>query len=129
MHEFSTMQQIIETALEELQHYKDASITKLVLEIGELTFLGEEQLQFAFSLLREDTMLENASLEIKTIKTKGKCSCGYEGEVNYKYKEDFHLSFPVLSCPRCGEPLDIIEGRECLIKHVEMEVDDVPTSG
>lgn len=127
MHEFSTMQQIIETVINEIQNHKKAPITKLVLDIGELTFLGEEQLQFSFNLLKEDTLLEKASLEINTIKTKGRCTCGYEGDVNYKYKEDFHLAFPVLACPICSQHLEITEGRECLIKHIEIEVDDVPS--
>lgn len=127
MHEFSTMQQIVETVIEEIRDHKDAIISKLVLEIGELTFLGEEQLQFAFDLLKKDTPLETAQLEIRTIKTQGRCTCGYEGNVDYQYKEDFHLSFPILACPSCAKHLDIVQGRECLIKHVEMEVDDVST--
>ncbi|RLF61340.1 MAG: hydrogenase maturation nickel metallochaperone HypA [Thermoplasmata archaeon] len=122
MHEFSTMQQIVAAILEEARRQHATAIYRVSLEIGELTFLGEEQLRFAFQILTEGTLLAGAELTIETLKTEVRCSCGYRGGVDYGLKEEFHLSFPLLKCPRCGGDVDILSGRECAIKNVEMEV-------
>ncbi|MGC9308536.1 MAG: hydrogenase/urease maturation nickel metallochaperone HypA, partial [Thermoplasmatota archaeon] len=105
------------------------AITRVVLDIGELTFLGEEQLRFAFHVLREDTLLGGAELVINRIPPQVTCSCGYEGAVEYEEKEDFHIRFPLLRCPECGGSVHVQRGRECLIKHIEIERDDVPAAG
>ncbi len=125
MHEFSTMQNILNTILDEAYKYKAKKINKIVIEIGELTFLAEEQLKFAFEILKEGTIFENAELIIKKLDAKIRCKCGYEGKVKYAIKEDFHLYFPILKCPICGGEVEIIKGRECLVKKVEMEIENV----
>ncbi len=125
MHEFATMQQIIYAILEEAKKCNAKEVSKVFLEIGELTFLGEEQLKFAFDILKEETILENAELIIEKVKAKIKCECGYEGGIEYGLKEEFHIAFPILKCPVCGGDVEIIKGRECLIKKVEMEIEDV----
>ena len=129
MHEFSTMSSIVTTVLEEGKKHNAMAITRVVLNIGELTFLGEEQLRFAFQVLSEDTLLDGAELVINRIPPQVTCSCGYEGDVEYEEKEDFHIRFPLLRCPKCGGSVHVQHGRECLIKHIEIERDDVPAAG
>ncbi len=124
MHEFSTMQQIVYAIIEEARRYKAKEVSRVILQIGELTFLGEEQLKFAFDILKEDTIMENAELVIEKIKAEVRCECGYQGGIEYGLKEEFHLMFPILKCPRCGKEVEIIRGRECLIKSVEMEIEE-----
>jgi len=128
MHEFSTMNQIVNAILEEGRKHHAHKIEKVILEIGELTFLGEEQLRFAFDLLTEGTILEGAELEIEKKEIEVRCSCGYEGKIEYEEKEEFHFLIPLLKCPRCNEEVEIIKGRECIIKSVRMEMEDVPTA-
>jgi len=123
MHEFSTMQSIVNAIMDEAKKHGAIKITKVELEIGELTFLGEEQLRFAFEILKEGTIMEKAELFIEKIGAEVKCiKCGYQGKVNYGMKEEFHLSFPILKCPECGGEVEIVRGRECIVKGVEMEV-------
>ncbi len=129
MHEFSTMSSIVATVLEEGKKHGASAITRVVLDIGELTFLGEEQLRFAFKVLREGTLLDGADLVINRVAPQVACSCGYTGDVGYEEKKEFHIRFPVLRCPECGGPVDVRQGRECLIKHIEIERDDVPAEG
>ncbi len=121
------MQQIVATILEEVKQQHAVAVHWVTLEIGDLTFLGHEQLSFAFSLLSEGTPLEHAELFIRPIRASVKCSCGFEGDAADGFKEDFHLSFPILKCPRCGGSVDVVKGRECIIKTVNMEVSDHPT--
>ena len=126
MHEFSTMEGIVSAIREEGKKHNAKAITKVWLEIGELTFLGEEQLRFAFEVLTKDTEMEGAELVIEKVAPKVRCKCGYEGNVNYDEKEEFHIQFPILKCPLCGSDVEITSGRECLIKNIEIEVEDVP---
>jgi hydrogenase nickel incorporation protein HypA/HybF len=129
MHEFSTMSGIVNAVRGEGRRHNAKAIIKVTLEIGELTFLGEEQLKFAFGVLTEGTEMEGAELLIKKVEPSVKCSCGYEGAVEYAEKEEFHIQFPILRCPVCGSDVEIMSGRECLIKNVEVEVEDVPSQG
>ncbi|MBC7080977.1 MAG: hydrogenase maturation nickel metallochaperone HypA [Thermoplasmatales archaeon] len=121
MHEFSTMQNIMSIVIEEAKKMGAKKISKVTVEIGELTFLGEEQMKFAFNLLKEGTIAENAELVIIKIKAKIKCKCGYKGEIRYGEKNDFHIIFPIINCPLCGNDAEILEGKECRIKSIEVE--------
>jgi hydrogenase nickel incorporation protein HypA/HybF len=129
MHEFSTMQQIVTAILQEAQRRRATDIGRVKVEIGELTFLGTEQLTFAFSILKENTLLANATLDIKVTPAAVQCkTCDYTGGIEHGFKDEFHLSFPLLKCPLCGGDVDVIAGKECLIKSVELEVENCDTS-
>ena len=60
MHEYSIMSQVIQAILDEAGKNKLNTISKVTLEIGELTFLGEEQLRFCYEVLSKDNMRSNA---------------------------------------------------------------------
>lgn len=122
MHEFSTMQNIVSVVIDEAKKMGAKEINKVIIEVGELTFLGEEQMKFAFDLLKEGTIAENAELVIRKTKAKIKCKCGYEGEIRYMEKDEFHIIFPIINCPVCGGEAEILEGRECRVKSMEVEV-------
>jgi len=123
MHEFSTMQHIVEVILSEAHKHNPEKITRVNLEIGELTFLGIEQLQFAFQVLRRGTLLENAELKIDTVKPLIRCTtCGYSGDTEYDERPELHFMIPLLKCPRCGKDIEIVKGRECVVTSIQMEV-------
>ena len=121
MHEFSRTSQIVEAVLSEAEKQGAAKVIEVEVEIGDLTFLGLEQVRFAYKILTEKTMAENSKLAIKEIKGRGKCNdCGYEGPLSYLDDPQFHVSFPTFNCPRCGKPLSISAGRECIIKRIRI---------
>jgi len=127
MHEFSTMTSIVDAVSEEACNHQADRVVQVTLEIGALTFLNDEQLRFAFDVLTKDTTLDGAALVIKTVSPEVQCSCGYTGNSLYGEKE-FHMIVPILQCPLCGELVQIIRGRECLIKNIELEVEDVSSA-
>jgi len=129
MHEFSTMTGIVNAVREVGKKHNASAVTKVILEIGELTFLGEEQLRFAFDVLTKNTEVDGAELVIEKVRPKVRCLCGYEGDVEYDEKEEFHIQFPILKCPVCGSDVEITSGRECLIRNIEIEVENVPSEG
>ncbi len=124
MHEFSVMNQIVNAVLEEVKNHNVKSVDEVHLEIGELTFLGHEQMRFAYQILTEKNMLKDSKIIISEKKAKIKCSqCGYNGKIRYDYESSFHFSLPTFTCPKCNGSVDIVEGKECVIRRIVAEGD------
>lgn len=131
MHEFSIMTEIVSTINAEIKKHKFKSIEKVYLEVGELMFLGEDQLKFGYGILTQDNeVLKNSELIIETKKPKIECgSCGYQGELPSENIGDLndptlHFRFPKFSCPECNGPIKILEGRACIIRNISGMVED-----
>lgn len=124
MHEFSFMSEIVTSILEEARKRDAAKVEAVVLELGEFTMLGEEQMRFSYEVLAKDSILEGSELEIRIIKGTVKCDCGFEGEMSVSEDAPHRVS-PILECPECHGPARIVSGRECLIRDIRMVVPDV----
>lgn len=124
MHEFSVMGQIVDSILEEAKKRHATKVESVELELGDYTMLGEEQLRFAFQVLTKDTILANAALNVKHLKGRVKCSCGYDGNVPVG-DDTLHKIAPILECPECKGAAEIVEGRECIVRNIRMVVPDV----
>ncbi len=116
MHEYSVMNQLVSALLEELDERDVNRVKEVRIEVGELTFLGDNQLKFAYETLSQDTILEGSELDIENVESKIKCEeCGYEGGVNYSDRTSVHYQVPVISCPECNSKPDIVQGKETKI--------------
>jgi hydrogenase nickel incorporation protein HypA/HybF len=121
VHEFSVTSQIVQSVLAEAEKRGAKKVTEVDLVVGKLTFLGLEQVRFAFEVLTKDTILEGAKLVIEEQEGIVKCSnCGYEG--GFKYEDDplYHVPVPTLKCPKCGSVVEISAGKECTIKSIKL---------
>ncbi len=122
MHEYSVMSQLVSALLDELDGRDIERVNEVRIEVGELTFLGHDQLKFAYKTLSQDTVLEGSDLDIKEIKSSIKCEeCGYEGGVNYSDRASVHYQVPVISCPECDSKPSIVQGKETKIVGVTAE--------
>jgi len=124
MHEFSVMSQMVEGIIEEAKRHDATKVEEVILELGEFTMLGEEQLRFAFEILTKDNILNGSKLTIITVKGAIECECGFKGEMSPS-EDTPHRSVPILECPRCGAPARIVGGRECTVKNLRVVVPDV----
>ncbi len=125
MHEYSVMQQLIAALKEELKKKGIERIKEVKLEIGELTFLGKNQLSFAYEVMTKDTFLEGSELKVVTVGAEVKCDeCGYQGGIEYVDDPAFHYNIPVISCPDCKNKPRIIHGKETTIVGVTALRDD-----
>ena len=107
------------SAAAEAGAYKANSIT---LEIGEMTEVVPDALEFAFEALSPGTILEGATLEIRMISPKSHCS---ECDTTYE-----HDRFQMV-CPNCGSMVvEMLQGRELHIKSMDVDIsEDVAAEG
>jgi len=124
MHELSYATSILNTILDsinnqDLEGKKVKRVSKINLEIGELTFINFEQLKFAFEVIAESTICEGAEMVVEFVKAHIVCNnCGYEGDLEAEDEFD-------VSCPRCGSlSLRIKGGKEFNIKNAVVEFED-----
>ena len=126
MHEFSVTAQIVDSVIEEVRKHNATRVDEVHLRIGELTFLGKEQVLFAYEVLSEGTVLEGSKLVIGDELVVVACTeCGYEGSVEYfETLPEFHYRTPRLACPRCGGKVDVVSGRGCTVRDIVMTVEE-----
>ena len=109
MHELGITQNVVTIVAE---YANGTKVKRVLLEIGKLSAILPEAVQFCFEICTQGTILEGAKLEILEIPGLAKCrQCGAE----------IPLEKPFGSC-RCGSVhLDLIAGEELKIKEIEIE--------
>jgi len=115
--------QVVRSVLGEAEKRKAKKVTEVHLVVGKLTFLGLEQVRFAFEALTKGTIMEGSKLIIEEQEGVVECNhCGYEG--GFKYEDDpmYHVPVPTLKCPQCSNVVKIVAGKECTIKSIKMMV-------
>jgi hydrogenase nickel incorporation protein HypA/HybF len=113
LHELSLTQNLIEIAEEYARREGASTITSLVLEIGSLSGVIPEAVEFAFEACTKGTLAEGATLQILEIPAIGRClECNQESEME-NLTDD---------CPECGSyALEVLCGQEMTL--TEMEID------
>ena len=128
MHEFSVMSEIVKIANTEAEKHHATEVLELTLEVGELTLLSKPQLEFAFEVLREGTLLGKAELKFRDSKARLKCpscqrSMGME-ELKMEGVSAYYAHFVPLICPGCKAKMDVEQGKELSIREMKMNVED-----
>lgn len=119
MHEFSIATDIAGTLSEFAAAHPDKEILKVHLQIGELTCVSAQQLQFCYESIITEAGLQKSVLEIEIIPAAVRCECcGYEGP-SHRWDDALTVSVPTLQCPRCGQLAVATAGHECAIKSIQ----------
>jgi len=123
VHEGSITTQIVESVLQEAKQRSAKKVSEVQLVIGQLTFLNPEQVRFWYEILTKDTIMAGSKIAIEESKGIVKCpKCGYEGDFKYIDDPALHIATPTLNCPKCSGIVEIVGGKDCLIKNVKMLV-------
>ena len=102
--------QIVQHILQEAERRNAKRVLEVHLVIGKLTFLGLEQVRFAYEALVKGTTMEGSKLYIKERDGVIRCAnCGYKGDFQYQDDPMYHVPTPTLNCPRCGGIVEIVE--------------------
>jgi hydrogenase nickel incorporation protein HypA/HybF len=113
MHEITIAQSILALA-EKAAPKNDAVVTSVGLQIGELSGVEIEPLKFALSIIKEDTILQKADLDIEVIEGEAECT---------QCKTIFPMHYFGSCCPQCRSYfIKILKGRE--LKILNIIVDD-----
>lgn len=120
MHEISIAGAIIDAVLSTASKNNAESVDEVFVEIGELTALNPDQLEFIFKTITSGTLAEKAKYNIEVKRAIINCNdCSYNGPV--EYFEKLHFFLPAIRCPECGKTeIDIISGRECCVKKIKI---------
>jgi len=115
VHEMAITESILSMVLEEAKKRNASKVKKVKLEIGELTNIVGDCVQFYFELMSKDTIADGAEVEIVDVPLQAKCPrCGSVKRVE-------NLDF---LC-ECGEGMKIIAGKELVISAIEIEKEEV----
>ncbi len=104
MHEVSMMQNTLDIAIAQALQNGAKKIALLTMNVGELSGAIPEALEFAFDVLIQGTMAENAQLEINAIPVI--CYCP-------NCDRNFQSDTYIYECPQCQKiSTDILQGKE-----------------
>ena len=114
MHELSLMQGVLDSIKPVALENGATAVTCITLDIGEMTQVVEEAMQFAFDALTEgEELFDGAELVMNFIPCRSKCfECGAE------FSHDrYHMK-----CPECASGHTIVvSGKEMHIASIEIE--------
>lgn len=110
MHEMSITQSVVEICT---QNAGGRRVTSVILEIGDLSGVVPDAIEFCFEACTRDTLLDGARLLIERVQALGRCrDC----------KAEFALSAYYDPCPACGGfGVDVLSGEELRVKELEVE--------
>lgn len=110
MHELSITQSIVEICE---QHACGRRVLTVFLEIGELSNVVPEAVEFCFEACTRESLLDGAQLVIEKIPGRGLCrDCAAEFSTDTLYAP----------CPCCGGfTVEMVSGQELRVKELEVE--------
>lgn len=113
MHELSIAMSIVDIASRQAETASAERVSQVELDIGTLTGIEYDSLEFALSVAVKDSILEGSLIKINRIEALVEClSCS---EL-YTPGKDF------AACPECGKrDLEYIRGKELKIKSILIE--------
>jgi hydrogenase nickel incorporation protein HypA/HybF len=119
MHELSIAMSLIEVATEEAERLGNIRVEALRVQLGQLSGVVRDALQFSFDLAVEGTPIAGARLEIEDVPVIVFCqSCQAERQL---------LNIQHFRCPICGEPTpNVLHGRE--LELAALEVTELATA-
>jgi len=112
MHELSIAYNIVEIVTRAVQKEKAMGVDSIHLEVGKISGVEIDALQFSLNIAKKETVLENAVVHIRRIDGKARCKeCLNIFDVDDLYS----------SCPNCGKfSTEIIAGKELKVTSVDI---------
>jgi hydrogenase nickel incorporation protein HypA/HybF len=113
MHEMSIAINVVDIAVDMAKKAEAATINEIVVDIGTLSGIIPESLEFCFDSACKDTMAEKSRLTLNIIPAIALCDqCGHE------FEADSHVPL----CPKCDNLcLQVSGGRDMKIKSINVD--------
>jgi len=112
MHEMSLTESVVEIALEEARKAGASRVTRIVLDVGALSAVVPESMEFCFAAITAGTPAEGAELKIERIDGAGWClDCSKTVVLTERFS----------ACPECGGyKVQMTRGDELKIREMEV---------
>ncbi len=113
MHELTIAQSILSIAETAVPKNSSAVVTAIDIQIGELSAIEIDSLEFAFSVIKENTPFKKADLNIEIVRGEAECA---------HCKTVFMLSAYGTCCPHCnGYSMKILKGKEMKVLNITLD--------
>jgi hydrogenase nickel incorporation protein HypA/HybF len=108
VHELIMAERIRDAVLAEVRRHGARSVTRVRIRLGALEGVAPAVLREAFEAVTEGTLAAGADLEVEQVRAQVRCEgCGTEPEA----EGPVHGGVWTSSCPRCGGPVQVLQGR------------------
>lgn len=113
MHEFSIAMNIVDIATDYARKERAGSVREIEIEIGELSGVVPDALEFCLDAAVKKSVLEGAARKLIRIPGKARCrKCAHEFPAHDLYT----------LCPECGSPApEILQGSELRVRSLLVE--------
>jgi hydrogenase nickel incorporation protein HypA/HybF len=112
MHELSIAKNIIEIVEEHARELNASVVAEVELDIGTVSGVIPETLEFVMDIAAKDTVLEGSKIIINIIQAKAQCK---------NCSKDFEIDDIYTMCPHCGSlQFEIIQGKELKVKAIRI---------
>ncbi len=113
MHELSVTESVLEIACRHANEEQAAKVTDIYLEIGRLSSIIDDSVQFYWDLISKGTLCEGAALHFKRVPARLIClECQHE----------YTLVSDLEPCPKCGSArIRVLSGDEFNLDSIEIE--------
>ena len=122
MHEAAIAQSIAQTVLKEAEKQNALKVESVEIEIGDLTFLGIDQVEFWVKTSFQGTLAEEAVLLFNRVKGRVHCEdCNTDSDLKIEEDPYYHTTLPTFNCPKCQSThIEIIQGKEAVIRKIKI---------
>jgi hydrogenase nickel incorporation protein HypA/HybF len=113
MHELAVTENILEIATRHGLQAQAKRVTDIYIDIGKLSSIVDDSIQFYWDIISEDTICLGAKLHFQRLPAKIKClSC----------ENIFELDDGLAPCPSCGSAqISVISGEEFSLQSIDIE--------
>src|SRR5210317_1554188 len=113
MHELSIATSIVEICVEEAKKADAGKVTAVEVEVGTMSGVIPDALEFSWDVAVKDTIIGHAQLRITKVSATARC---------VHCDEEFDLEDAFSPCPACNKfGNDILTGKELKIKAITIE--------
>ena len=113
MHEMALTESIVEIATDAARKQGAEKVRRVFVDVGALSHVEPEALQFCFAAVAAGTMVEGAALEIDRVAGAGWCDdCGKTVAIAERFSD----------CPECGGfHVHMTAGDELRVREIEVD--------
>ena len=116
MHELAITQQILTLAQRHAEEAGAQKVTDLYLDIGALSTIIDDSVQFYWDIISQGSLCEGATLHFRRIPAQLHCQ---------ECDQDYILEDELTVCPYCqGFRVEIVSGEEFQLKSIDVQVNE-----